>query len=48
VNSGKGSLGMFVNDPSLYRRSDSLLLQLQALIADIKANPGKYVRLKIF
>ena len=48
VNSGKGSLGMFVNDPSLYRRSDSLLVQLQTLIADIKANPGKYVRLRIF
>jgi phospholipid/cholesterol/gamma-HCH transport system substrate-binding protein len=48
VNSGKGSLGMFVNDPSLYRRSDSLLVQLQALIADIKANPGRYVRLRIF
>jgi phospholipid/cholesterol/gamma-HCH transport system substrate-binding protein len=48
VNSGKGSLGMFVNDPSLYRRSDSLLVQLQALVADIKANPGKYVRLRIF
>jgi phospholipid/cholesterol/gamma-HCH transport system substrate-binding protein len=48
VNSGKGSLGLFVNDPSLYRRSDSLLVGLQALIADIKANPGKYVRLRIF
>ena len=48
VNSGKGSLGMFVNDPSVYRRSDSLLVQLQALIADIKANPGRYVKLRIF
>jgi len=48
VNSGQGSLGLFVNDPSLYRRSDSVLSQLQALIADIKANPGKYVRLRIF
>ena len=48
VNSGKGSLGMFVNDPSLYRRSDSLMLQLQALIADLKANPGRYIRLRIF
>ena len=48
VNAGQGSLGLFVNDPSLYRREDSLLVQLQALIADIKANPGKYVRLHIF
>jgi phospholipid/cholesterol/gamma-HCH transport system substrate-binding protein len=48
VNSGKGSLGMLLNDPSLYRRSDSLLVELQSLIADIKANPGRYVRLRIF
>jgi phospholipid/cholesterol/gamma-HCH transport system substrate-binding protein len=48
VNSGQGSLGLFVNDPSFYHRSDSLLVQLQALVADIKANPGRYVRLRIF
>jgi len=48
VNSGQGSLGLFVNDPSLYRRSDSLVMQLHALVADIKANPGKYIRLRIF
>jgi phospholipid/cholesterol/gamma-HCH transport system substrate-binding protein len=48
VNAGQGSLGLLVNDPTLYRRSDSLMLQLQALVADIKANPGRYVRVRIF
>ena len=48
VNSGRGSLGMFVNDPSVYRRSDSLLVVLNSLIVDLKANPGKYIRLHIF
>lgn len=48
VNRGQGTLGLLVNDPSLYRRSDSLLVKLDALIADIKANPGRYVKLKIF
>src|SRR6185312_16264061 len=48
VNAGQGSLGLFVNDPSLYRRSDSTLVQLQSLLADIKANPGRYLRLHIF
>ena len=48
VNAGQGSLGLFVNDPSVYRRADSTLSQLQSLIADIKANPGRYVRLHIF
>jgi phospholipid/cholesterol/gamma-HCH transport system substrate-binding protein len=48
VNRGQGTLGLLVNDPSLYRRSDSLLVKIDALIADIKANPGRYVKLKIF
>jgi phospholipid/cholesterol/gamma-HCH transport system substrate-binding protein len=48
VNSGKGSLGLFVNDPSLYRSSDSLLTQLRQLVSDIHANPGKYVSVRIF
>jgi phospholipid/cholesterol/gamma-HCH transport system substrate-binding protein len=48
VNAGQGSLGLLVNDPSLYRRSDSLMVELRALIVDLKANPGKYIRLKIF
>jgi phospholipid/cholesterol/gamma-HCH transport system substrate-binding protein len=48
VNRGQGSLGLLVNDPALYRQSDSLLVQLRVLITDIKANPGRYLRLRIF
>ena len=48
INSGQGSLGLFVNDPSMYRRTDSLLVQLRALAADIQANPKKYISVKIF
>jgi phospholipid/cholesterol/gamma-HCH transport system substrate-binding protein len=48
INRGQGSLGLFVTDPSMYRRSDSLLVQLRSLIADIQANPKKYVSIKIF
>lgn len=48
VNGGQGSLGLLVNDPSLYRRTDSLMVGLMALVTDIKANPGRYVRIKIF
>jgi phospholipid/cholesterol/gamma-HCH transport system substrate-binding protein len=48
INRGQGSLGMLVNDPSLYRSSDSVMVQLKALIADIKANPKKYVSIRIF
>ncbi len=48
INSGRGSLGMMINDPSLYHHSDSLVMQLSALIADIQKNPRKYVSLRIF
>jgi phospholipid/cholesterol/gamma-HCH transport system substrate-binding protein len=48
VNAGRGSLGLLVNDPSLYRRVDSTLVQLQALITDMKANPRKYLKISVF
>jgi phospholipid/cholesterol/gamma-HCH transport system substrate-binding protein len=48
INGGTGSLGLFVNDPSMYRQTDSLLVQLRALVADIKANPKRYLGVKLF
>src|SRR4051812_39654361 len=48
MNSGQGTLGLLLNDPSMYRRTDSLLVELRALTADIRANPKKYVNVRIF
>ena len=48
INSGRGSLGMLVNDSSLYRHSDSLVIELRALIADLRKNPGRYLSVRIF
>ena len=48
INSGRGSLGLFLNNPSLYQNSDSMMIQLRTLLADIQANPKKYVSVKIF
>lgn len=48
INSGRGSLGMLVNDSTLYRNSDSLVTELRGLIADFKARPRRYINLKIF
>jgi phospholipid/cholesterol/gamma-HCH transport system substrate-binding protein len=48
VNRGEGTLGMLSRDPALYRHTDSLVLELRALVADVKANPKKYVSLKVF
>lgn len=48
VNRGEGSLGLMLNDPSLYRNSDSVMIQLKALLADIQKNPRRYINLRIF
>lgn len=48
LNHGQGTLGLMINDPSLYRRADSVLAELRALTADIRSNPKKYVSVRIF
>lgn len=48
INRGEGSLGLLVNDPSLYRSADSTLRELQSLIIDMKRNPKKYVNVRVF
>lgn len=48
VNRGEGTLGLLVNDPSLYRNADSLMIAVRALAQDVKARPGRYVNVKIF
>jgi phospholipid/cholesterol/gamma-HCH transport system substrate-binding protein len=48
LNRGDGSLGLLLNDPSFYRHTDSLVVELRGLAADIKANPKRYISVKIF
>lgn len=48
VDRGEGSLGLLVNDPSLYRNSDSLLIDLRVLIQDFKKDPKRYFALRVF
>lgn len=48
VNSKRGTLGMMVNDSKLYTNTDSLILELRALVADVKKNPKKYVNVRVF
>lgn len=48
INRGRGSLGMMVNDSSLYRHSDSLLVEFRAFLADLQRNPKRYVQVRIF
>ena len=48
VDSGSGTAARLLNDPTIYARVDSLLLRLDALAADVKANPRRYINLRVF
>lgn len=48
VNRGEGSLGRLASDPLLYEDLSSTLRELQALLDDLKQNPGKYFKFSIF
>jgi phospholipid/cholesterol/gamma-HCH transport system substrate-binding protein len=48
VDRGDGTLGKLVNDPKLYEEAKQTVAELKTLIADIKANPKKYLNVKVF
>jgi phospholipid/cholesterol/gamma-HCH transport system substrate-binding protein len=48
VNGGQGSLGQLANDPELYENLSSTLVELRALLDELKRNPGKYFKFSIF
>ena len=50
VDEGKGSLGQFVQNRSLYDHADQTLDQARQLVKSIRDDPKKYlvIRLKVF
>lgn len=48
VHRGQGTLGQLVQDTTLYNQLVLTNEQLQALLADLKANPKKYINVKVF
>lgn len=44
VDEGSGTLGMLINDPSLYVRLDSVVTNLDLLVSDFRRDPRKYLR----
>lgn len=48
LESGEGTLGRMLNDTTFALRAEDALLQLNALLADLRENPKRYVRLSIF
>jgi len=48
INRGEGSLGLLVNNDSLYRNLDKSSADLDKLIKDLRINPERYVHISVF
>ena len=48
INSGQGSLGLLINDDSLYNNLEKSSLDLDKLMEDMRLNPKKYVHFSVF
>ena len=48
LNSTESSLGLLLNDRSLYEHIDGAVTSLDSLFIDIKKNPKRYVTIKVF
>jgi phospholipid/cholesterol/gamma-HCH transport system substrate-binding protein len=48
IERGEGTVGKLMRDTLLYRDLRGLVTQADSVLADLKANPRKYINLKIF
>lgn len=48
LNDKNSSLGLLLNDKSLYNNADHAVASLDSLFIDVKKNPKRYINLKIF
>lgn len=48
LNSKEGSLGMLINDPSLYKNISSTSNKVNLLLDDIRVHPKRYVNISVF
>ena len=48
INSGKGSLGLLINNDSLYVKLNKASNELGLLLEDVKLNPKRYVHFSLF
>ena len=48
MDKGEGSLGKALNDPQLYDDLRETLRNTNDLVKDMKAHPGRYIRLRLF
>lgn len=48
IDQGQGSIGLLVNDDSLYLNLSRSSQELELLLEDIRENPGKYINVSVF
>ena len=48
LNNKNSSLGLLMNDPSLYNHLDKAIASLDTLLTDMQKNPKRYVTFKVF
>jgi phospholipid/cholesterol/gamma-HCH transport system substrate-binding protein len=48
VKAGEGTVGKLVSDREIYDKLNKTVESLDALVVDIKKNPGRYVKLSVF
>lgn len=48
INEGKGTLGQLAQNDALYNELKNVSTDLDALLKDLKENPGRYVRVSVF
>ncbi|HYW32340.1 MAG TPA: MlaD family protein [Gemmatimonas sp.] len=48
VSTGNGTAGRLLNDPAIYEQLQVTMRRVDSLLIDIKANPRKYINLRIF
>lgn len=48
INKGEGTMGMLINNDSLYNALEQSAVNLDKLLIDLKANPKRYVHISLF
>jgi phospholipid/cholesterol/gamma-HCH transport system substrate-binding protein len=47
IEAGEGSAGRLVHDPELYNNLNGVLKDIRQLVADVRREPGKYLRVRV-